>query len=45
MGLQKKSCLGVLDNEVIVDLEYEEDSKAEVDMNFIMIGSGSVKSN
>ena len=32
--------VGIVDNEVIIDLEYEEDSKAEVDMNFVMTGSG-----
>jgi ribonuclease PH len=32
--------VGVVDNEVILDLEYEEDSRAEVDMNFVMTGSG-----
>ncbi|MEN6622900.1 MAG: ribonuclease PH [Smithella sp.] len=32
--------VGIVDGEVIVDLEYEEDSKAEVDMNFVMTGSG-----
>jgi len=32
--------VGIVDNEVIIDLEYEEDSRAEVDMNFVMTGSG-----
>lgn len=32
--------VGIVDNEVILDLEYEEDSKAQVDMNFVMTGSG-----
>jgi len=32
--------VGIVDNEVIIDLEYEEDSNAEVDMNFVMTGSG-----
>jgi ribonuclease PH len=31
---------GIVDNEVLIDLEYEEDSRAEVDMNFVMTGSG-----
>jgi ribonuclease PH len=31
---------GIVDNRVIIDLEYEEDSRAEVDMNFVMTGSG-----
>lgn len=32
--------VGVHQNEVILDLCYEEDSKAEVDMNLVMTGSG-----
>lgn len=32
--------VGVHNNEVILDLCYEEDSKAEVDMNLVMTGSG-----
>lgn len=32
--------VGVVNKEVIIDLEYEEDSQAEVDMNFVMTGSG-----
>ncbi len=32
--------VGIVNEELIVDLEYEEDSKAEVDMNFVMTGSG-----
>ena len=32
--------VGIVDNEVVLDLEYEEDSRAEVDMNFVMTGSG-----
>jgi ribonuclease PH len=32
--------VGIVDNEVLLDLEYEEDSQAEVDMNFVMTGSG-----
>jgi len=32
--------VGIVDNEVVLDLEYEEDSIAEVDMNFVMTGSG-----
>jgi ribonuclease PH len=31
---------GIVDNEVLIDLEYEEDFRAEVDMNFVMTGSG-----
>ena len=32
--------VGMVNGEVLLDLEYEEDSKAEVDMNFVMTGSG-----
>ncbi len=32
--------VGIVDNEVIIDLEYKEDSQAQVDMNFVMTGSG-----
>lgn len=32
--------VGIVENEILLDLEYEEDSRAEVDMNFVMTGSG-----
>jgi len=32
--------IGILDNKVLVDLDYHEDSKAEVDMNVVMTASG-----
>jgi len=32
--------VGMVDNQILLDLEYEEDSKADVDMNFVMTGSG-----
>jgi len=32
--------VGMIDNHIMLDLEYEEDSRAEVDMNFVMTGSG-----
>jgi ribonuclease PH len=32
--------VGKIDGEVLLDLNYEEDSKAEVDMNIVMTGSG-----
>jgi ribonuclease PH len=32
--------VGIVDNQILIDLEYEEDSRAEVDMNFVMTGSG-----
>ena len=30
--------VGIVENEVLLDLAYEEDSRAEVDMNFVMTG-------
>ena len=32
--------VGIVDGEVLLDLAYEEDSRAEVDMNLVMTGSG-----
>jgi len=32
--------VGIIDHQIMLDLEYEEDSRAEVDMNFVMTGSG-----
>ena len=32
--------VGILHNEAILDLCYEEDSRAEVDMNIVMTGAG-----
>jgi ribonuclease PH len=32
--------VGIVDGEVALDLPYEEDSRAEVDMNFVMTGAG-----
>jgi ribonuclease PH len=32
--------VGIVDGEVMLDLPYEEDARAEVDMNFVMTGSG-----
>lgn len=32
--------VGIVQNQVLLDLEYEEDSRADVDMNFVMTGSG-----
>ena len=31
--------VGIVENEVLLDLAYEEDSRAEVDMNFVLTGS------
>jgi ribonuclease PH len=35
------SC-GVFQNEPVLDLEYEEDSQAEADANFVLTGSGDI---
>ena len=32
--------IGIVDGQILLDLCYEEDSKADVDMNFVMTGSG-----
>ena len=32
--------IGIVGGKILLDLSYEEDSKAEVDMNFVMTGSG-----
>ncbi|MBP8625230.1 MAG: ribonuclease PH [Syntrophorhabdaceae bacterium] len=32
--------VGVIGGEILLDLSYEEDSRAEVDMNFVMTGRG-----
>jgi ribonuclease PH len=32
--------VGLVDGKVLLDLSYDEDSKAEVDMNFVMTGKG-----
>ena len=32
--------VGIVDNEFLLDLAYEEDSRAQVDMNVVMTGSG-----
>jgi ribonuclease PH len=32
--------VGVIDGKILLDLAYEEDSRADVDMNFVMTGSG-----
>jgi ribonuclease PH len=31
--------VGIVDGEIMLDLNYEEDSRAEVDMNFVMTGA------
>jgi ribonuclease PH len=32
--------VGLVNGEIVLDLSYEEDSRAEVDMNFVMTGKG-----
>lgn len=32
--------VGIVQNQVLLDLEYEEDFRADVDMNFVMTGAG-----
>jgi ribonuclease PH len=32
--------IGIIDGKILLDLSYEEDSRASVDMNFVMTGSG-----
>ena len=32
--------VGVVDGEMLLDLDYEEDSQAQVDMNVVMTGTG-----
>jgi len=34
--------VGIVDGEVLLDLNYEEDSRAEVDMNMVMTGSKKI---
>ena len=34
--------LGIVDGEVLLDLDYEEDSSAEVDMNVVMTANGRI---
>lgn len=34
--------VGVVDNEIVLDLNYLEDAAAEVDMNIVMTGSGNL---
>ena len=33
---------GIVDGEVLLDLCYEEDSRADVDMNFVMTAAGKM---
>ena len=34
--------MGVVDGQVLLDLAYEEDARAEVDMNVVMTASGGL---
>ena len=34
--------VGIVEGEILLDLTYEEDSKAEVDMNFVITGKGQI---
>jgi len=34
--------VGIVNDNLMLDLSYEEDSKAEVDMNLVMSGSGEI---
>lgn len=34
--------VGIVDGEILLDLCYEEDSRADVDMNFVMTGTGKM---
>jgi ribonuclease PH len=34
--------VGIVDGEILLDLAYEEDSRADVDMNFVMTASGKM---
>jgi ribonuclease PH len=34
--------VGMVDGEILLDLCYEEDSRADVDMNFVMTASGKM---
>ncbi len=34
--------VGIVDGEVLLDLNYEEDSRADVDMNFVMTAAGKM---
>lgn len=34
--------IGIVDGEVVLDLNYEEDSRADVDMNFVMTASNKI---
>ena len=39
-GLWAEQAVGIVGGEACLDLDYQEDSSAEVDMNFVMTGAG-----
>jgi ribonuclease PH len=39
-GMLAATSVGIVDDELLLDLIYEEDSRAQVDMNVVMTGSG-----
>jgi len=41
-GLVGAVSLGVVDGEVVIDLDYDEDSRAETDMNIVMAEKGGL---
>jgi len=41
-GMVAATSVGVVDGNVLLDLAYEEDSRAEVDMNVVMTGQGGL---
>jgi ribonuclease PH len=42
MDLVAAVSVGIVDGEVLLDLSYEEDSRADVDMNFVMTAAGKI---
>lgn len=42
LGRVAATSVGIVDGEVLLDLAYEEDARAEVDMNVVMNGSGGL---
>jgi ribonuclease PH len=41
LALERMVAAGIINDELLLDLAYEEDSQAQVDMNVVMTGSGS----
>src|SRR6185503_12643843 len=40
LGLRRPISVGIVDAEPLLDLAYEDDSRAEVDMNIVKTGNG-----